>query len=188
MHKKFTIFLVIIVIGTVAFFMWWDSRESSEYAAHPDWQTFTDEAGIYTFQYPQKLGTTYITAVDWPPKINLLEGPFSCIETGSEIVPGGKTVQRMIGDVAYCVTTGSEGAAGSIYIQHAYAREKDNQIIVFVFTTREVQCANYDDPQKTECETERASFNIDSVVGEMADTFHFTQTVNLNEKAIPEQN
>ncbi|MEA2701581.1 MAG: translocator protein [Candidatus Parcubacteria bacterium] len=63
----------------------------------------------------------------------------------------------------YCVFISQEGAAGSIYTNYFYVTEKDNRSITLDLTLQAPQCANYDDPQKTECERERESFNVDDL-------------------------
>lgn len=146
------------------------------------WQTATDTAMGVTFQYPEKLGTKYIDTVDWPPKIQLLKKPFTCTLGGNEIQQAGQTTEQSINGRTYCITKESEGAAGSTYTQYAYAFAKDyptntpdatkagSETVVFTFTLRFPQCANYDDPKKTECEKERTAFTIDPIVDTMART------------------
>jgi hypothetical protein len=70
----------------------------------------------------------------------------------------------------YCVTTASEGAAGSTYMNYAYVSAKGNRLIEFSFSLRFVQCGNYDEPTTTACETERTAFNIDSIVDRIVQT------------------
>jgi hypothetical protein len=135
---------------------------------NPGWKTFSDGKQGVSFQYPDQLAATYIHPVDWPPQIAVANGPFVCIEGGSEIMQGGQTQNILINSREYCLTKGSEGAAGSIYTQYSYAFPKNDKVLTLAFTLRSVQCANYDDPQKIECESERAAFNIDSTVDRMA--------------------
>lgn len=130
------------------------------------WKNVTSN-GV-TFQYPETLLTEYIHAVDWPPQVQVLNEPFNCTEAGSETVRAGQTVKRMVDNRTYCVTKESEGAAGSIYTNYVYAFPMDSKTIIFTFSLRSVQCANYDDPQKTACENERSAFDLDSTVDRMA--------------------
>ncbi len=113
------------------------------------------------------LQTKYITAEKWPPNIEVTADKFSCKEGGSEIMISGQTTKRTIDGREYCVSIASEGAAGSVYTSYIYATEKDGKLVTINFTLRAVQCANYDDPQKSECERERASFNPDGIVDNM---------------------
>lgn len=134
------------------------------------------ENGV-TFQYPETLLTTYIHTQDWPPQVQVLNKPFTCTEAGSETARAGKTEKRLVDNRGYCRTSIVEGAAGSIYTQYAYAFPKDGKTAIFTFSLRAVQCANYDDPQKTVCENERSAFDLDSTVDRMARTLQFEQTV-----------
>jgi hypothetical protein len=136
---------------------------------NPGWKTSTDEKQGVSFQYPDQFATTtYIHTVDWPPQIAILTGPLTCTEGGSEIMQAGQTQQTIINGHEYCLTRESEGAAGSTYTQYAYAFSKNDKVVTLTFTLRSVQCANYDDPQKTECENERAAFNIDNTIDRIA--------------------
>lgn len=105
---------------------------------------------------PPQLNTKYISPVDWPPKLEVVAGPFSCNEP------------RTINGHNYCVTAESEGAAGSIYTMYAYAYPRGNQTAILTFSLRFVQCANYDEPPKGECERERATFNLDRLIDQIA--------------------
>lgn len=119
---------------------------------------------------PSELPTDYISAVDWPPTAQVLTEPFVCTEGGEEIAQGGKTEEMIIGGNSYCVTRGSEGAAGSVYTQYAYAFLKDGRKIIMTFTMRFVQCYNYDEPQKSACAAEQASFDINYLAHTIAQT------------------
>ena len=142
-----------------------------EFAACPSndlWKSMTDSKTGITFQYPETLLTTYLHTQDWPPQIQVLSEPYRCAEAGSETTRAGKTEKRLVDNREYCRTSIVEGAAGSIYTQYAYAFPKDGKTIIFTFSLRAVQCANYDDPQKTDCENERSAFDLDSTVDRMA--------------------
>ena len=134
--------------------------------ANPGWLTTSTEGGL-SFQYPEMLGTEYISAQTWPAKVELINKAFECTETGSEIKAGGQTVKKMITDKEYCITKASEGAAGSIYITYNYAVAMAEQTLNLNLVLREVQCANYDEPKKAACEIEQSSFDIDSLMDKM---------------------
>ena len=137
-------------------------------STYEGWIRINDVKSGLTFRYPEKLATTYITTVDWPPTLKVVDKPFACKENGSEITGAGQTVLLQIGDRAYCRNTKMEGAAGSSYSTYAYAFSYSGQTATLTFTLRAVQCANYDDPQKTACESERTSFDPDSIADRMA--------------------
>jgi len=115
----------------------------------------------------EPLTTKYITAQNWPPASVSISGEFLCDSGGSQITSEGQTVQRTINGKRYCVTTQSEGAAGSTYTTYKYTTQNinnANQLTQTTFTLRFPQCENYDNPEKTVCKNEREIFNPDSIV------------------------
>ncbi len=136
-------------------------------------KTFTDSASGISFSYPEKLGTTYINTVDWPPKVQLIEEAFACHPAGSETSQAGITENLTVNGHTYCVTRESEGAAGSTYTNYAYAFPNNDNTIILTFSLRFPQCANYEDPQKTACESEKNSLNINNVVDQIRGSISF---------------
>ncbi len=134
------------------------------------WKTIIDKKAGVSFRYPETLGTTYMRALDWPPHVAVTSGPFECLTAGSEIALNGRTESRMIGGREYCITKASEGAAGSVYTQYAYAAKKEDKVLTFTTTIRATQCGNYDDPKKTECERERTTFDLDNIMDRIIQT------------------
>lgn len=143
------------------------------YLNYSIWQNFSENKTVATFQYPEKLPAKYISAISWPPQIQVSNKPFSCAQGGSEISLGEKTAERIINNQAYCITEASEGAAGSTYTTYTYSFPKNNETVSFTFILQAVQCDNYDNPQKTACKTEHAAFNVDRMVGQMANSVKF---------------
>ncbi len=119
----------------------------------------TSSSNGITFQYPLKLPTTYISAQDWPPKVKIVNAPYSCVEE-----------EKTINSHKYCVTVESEGAAGSTYTSYAYSLPLDDKTVTFNFTLKSVRCDNYNDPEKTECELERDGFDVDIFFDVIAST------------------
>lgn len=118
--------------------------------------------------YNTALNTKYISAVgEWSPKVTFVKSEFVCNVGGSEINSNGITIKKLIGDKEYCITTKIEGAAGSIYATYVYSMKIGEQIATTTFVLQFVQCANYDDPKKTECQNERASFNPDIIASDI---------------------
>lgn len=114
--------------------------------------------------------TKYMSPLDWPPKVNIDNKPFSCTEAGTPESGAGRTQKMIINDHTYCVTKEAQGAAGSIYTQYAYARAKGSKTEIFTFSIRRVQCGNYPEPEKSTCETERRAFNEDTFMDQYIQT------------------
>lgn len=49
-----------------------------------DWLEYADSQRGISFRYPPDFGTQFIRALDWPPMLELLAGPFECTEAGEE--------------------------------------------------------------------------------------------------------
>jgi len=137
------------------------------------WEIFSDTTRKISFNYPRELGTKYLHPMDWPPMVQILNTPISCTEAGTETSRAGETSLDSINGRQYCVTKVTEGAAGSIYTQYAYAFAKSGKVAILTFSLHFVQCQNYEDPQKTECITERNVFNIDQIIDQIAQTLKF---------------
>jgi hypothetical protein len=136
----------------------------------------SETQGEVTFSYPPQLTTTYITALDWPPKVSELGVPFSCTEGGdSEAIPAGMTRKLLVNGHTYCVTREVGAAAGSRYTMYSYIFAKEGKVYAATFSTRAPECGNYDEPQKTACEAERNSFSIDALFDHIAGTVHSTE-------------
>ncbi len=144
-----------------------------EVPKHAGWKSY-DVGGI-SFQYPENLPTIYMGAQDWPPQVQIVEEPFTCLEAGSAIDRAGRSETRIINSHTYCVTQLTEAAAGSTYNQYAYAKAWNHKTVIFTFTTREPQCLNYDDSKKTECLKERESFSVDNFIDEIISTLLITK-------------
>lgn len=145
-----------------------------EFAACPgspvdaDWKTMTDVKTGISFRYPETLTTQYIQPTDWPPSVRPTQQPFACMQGGKQTQRGGQTSPQTINNTPYCVTAESEGAAGSTYTTYTYATPHKGASLTVSFTLRAPQCGNYDDPQKTACERERASFDVGSLADAIA--------------------
>lgn len=167
MHKKEKIILVVIALLIVltGFFIFRGNNAPSE------WKTWSDERVGVEFKYPDNIPTKYIHTVDWPPIAQTMNGgQFNCTEAGSTTARAGQTSKRTINGRDYCISHISEGAAGSIYNQYAYATKVKDKIVFLAFSLRTVQCENYDEPEKTECKDEQKSFDLDSLMDEIMQT------------------
>ncbi len=132
------------------------------------WQKFKGA----TFQYPKNLSTNYIRPQEWPPKLQIIDGAvFSC-EQGGLGINGrpGMTIQKKINNIVYCIDSVSEGTAGTFYTDYIYTFLKDNKLVKLSFTLAYPQCDNYNDPQRTECEQERQTFDLDTLINRIAES------------------
>ncbi len=165
--KKILSLVVIVVLALAGV---WMLNSKPEEVVDDSWKTFTTSQGVI-FRYPEKLDTTYISTADWPPQVSVIGGSLNCTEAGSETERSGKTEKKGIDGRTYCVTKVTEGAAGSVYTQYAYLTETgDDKLISLTFSLRFVQCGNYEEPDKSQCETERTTFNMDSIVDSIVST------------------
>lgn len=143
----------------------------------PGWEIMEDDKQDVTFFYPKTIGATYVTTNDWPPQFTITKNKtYSCANSGSETTATGRTERVTVNAREYCVTRKAEGAAGSTYTQYAYAFKSGTDLATLAFTLRTVQCMNYDDPQKTECQREQTSFNPNQLADQIS------QTLKKNEK------
>jgi hypothetical protein len=134
------------------------------------WQTFTSADNGASFQYPENLSTIYIHPQEWPPRLLITDNAgFSCQEGGLGIngLPG-MTIQKQINNIVYCIESVSEGAAGTFYTDYTYTFLKDSKLVKLSFTLAYPQCANYEDSRKTECEQERQTFDLDTLINRIA--------------------
>jgi len=137
---------------------------------HADWQTCKDVQSGLEFKYPKELEAKYITPQEWPFKVSFVKGDFNCqAQDGSASLPS-RIISTAISGKTYCVEAMSEGAAGSTYTTYVYSVKKNDGVLKADFIFRYPQCLNYDEPRKTACQTERADFNLDSLVDEILNT------------------
>jgi hypothetical protein len=151
-QKASIIGLVVIAVVVGIFSYFYESKKISN--------TIQTPVNLY---YDTTWPATYASVDTWPPEVVFTPGQFSCAETGDVVLSGGKTTQTIIGQKPYCVTASAEGAAGSTYTTYTFVTSGGSDVIAtMTFVLKEVQCGNYSDPEKTACETERKTFNIDT--------------------------
>ena len=136
---------------------------------------FSDSTQNIEFLYAKPFPTEFITPQTWPPIVSVSDEPFVCEEGGSEIQASGQTVKKVLGGNTFCVTTQSEGAAGSTYTTYTYSMMKEESLLKLNFVLRFVQCYNYDDPQRTECLLEQKSFKLDNLVFRIEQSLQFSK-------------
>jgi hypothetical protein len=139
------------------------------------WKTYTTANGI-TLQYPDPFPAQYISLASdaQMPKIEVLSTPYSCTK-GTKVINGIETRvdEGTINGRTYCVTESSEGAAGSVYTTYTYTTTISGKVVRGSFVLRSVQCANYEEPNKSACQNEHESFDLDSLVDRIAQTVRF---------------
>lgn len=145
-----------------------NTSSSTQLVIPENW--LSGENGGFSFKYPENFNTKYISPVDWPIKVNVYEQEYSCLEAGTEVLPAGQTKKENINGKEYCVTRESEGAAGSVYTNYAFAMPYEGKTLIMTFTSRATQCMNYDNPEQTECLNERESFDISPLIDQIAST------------------
>lgn len=128
------------------------------------WATSKDEVTGIEFQYPRELTTKYIFTQEWPPKIAVATGTYSCPETDPTASQPERISEVTLDGQKYCVAAVTEGAAGTAYTTYVYLGEKENNLLTVTFTLAYPNCGNYEDPVKKECEQERESFDLNGVV------------------------
>ncbi|HEX8591600.1 MAG TPA: hypothetical protein VF696_02530 [Candidatus Paceibacterota bacterium] len=170
--KQLPLIVALLLVLAIALFLQFrpESRPETSTFTHtfePEW-TLHEDATV-SFQHPVGLPGTYMKAIDWPPKVARAD-EYICVAEKTEM---GETREMVVNDHRYCVTTSAEGAAGSVYTDYRYLAEREGEAFVVTFSVKEVQCANYDEPQKTACITERESFSIDSMAVRIAESIAF---------------
>lgn len=140
--------------------------------ANASWKTSVSADTGATFKYPENLSTNYIRPQEWPPKLLIIDNAgFSCEEGGLGINGRpGMTIQKSINNTVYCIENVTGGAAGTFYTDYTYTFVKDGKLVKLTFTLAYPQCVNYPDPQKTECEQERQTFDLDVLIGRIAES------------------
>ncbi|MDD3386324.1 MAG: hypothetical protein PHX92_00055 [Candidatus Pacebacteria bacterium] len=153
-NKKHILYLIFIILLAIFCFLIFPKE--------------TDKDEQLNFKIPN-IFTQYMSAQDWEIKtnnqeINIKNGEIECNETPLTSSLGTAVYKKILNNKTYCVSMSSEGAAGSVYKKYDYHTLKDNNVISISVTIRATQCYNYDEPQATECVTERESFNIDNFI------------------------
>ncbi len=143
-------------------------------------KTTFDVSQKVSFGYPDNfyIGTNlteYVVPVQWPPEIVVSAEKFSCKVSGNQVLPGGKTETKIVNGKTYCVTTQSEGAAGSVYTTYIYKTSVKPKTVSLTFIVRVPQCANYDEPKKTACEEEKKNFDINQMMENIFQTVKFSE-------------
>ena len=152
-NRSFIGILAVVIIAAVIWRLW-----PMDPVNIPTDQTPTSTTTLVSV--PQ-LNTEYIRAEEWPPKVVRTPGVVTCEPSEAN---GQFVAWKEINGRQYCVVNTSEGAAGSVFTEYQYSVADGSDVVTLSFTLKAVQCANYDEPKKTACSTERAAFNPDVLV------------------------
>ena len=100
-----------------------------------------------------------------PSEFRIVDGEIDCEETTpTDSSLNLRLIKKDINGKKYCIGASSEGAAGSVYTEYAYATVINNNVYLTLFLARDVDCNNYPEEEKIECQAERESFNLDNLV------------------------
>ncbi len=155
---------IVLVVGLmVIVFINIPSSNNEEDENNSEQESITNIETI-DFAFPQSLGTTYISTVDWPPVVRVEEDVYNCTEAGEETARAGQTEEQFINGHTYCVTVVSEGAAGSVYRMYSYNFVYHEQNVFVTFSLRFPQCANYPEEERLSCQEEQDSFEPGELV------------------------
>ena len=154
--------VIIILLGYVAFLKPKNANNTNNnYQPIEKINDVVDNSPIST-----TLPSPYISAQNgWPPVIQESGNMYSCVLSHSEM---GDTVKKTINKRDYCITTISDGAAGSIYHTYTYKTlGLQGSSKSTTFTLRYVSCGAYGGPgdaQYVQCNTAQTNFNLDQIV------------------------
>lgn len=183
MKKTVIILLIVLALLIFSFLLLneyiYNEKQIDEISFDGPLQTFVNEDSGITFTYPEIIGTQYISTIDWPPQVRVLEEEISCVEAGGEFDRAGITERTEVDGNEYCVTTVSEGAAGSVYRQYAYGYEFNDQTLMFIFSMQFPQCENYDEEQMRECENEQNNFDLDRLMDMVIQSVEFMESQEI---------
>ncbi len=170
--KYVIVAIVIAVIGVLGFKLLMTEESVAtpdDVIVHEGWLS-GETVDAQTFMYPAELGLQYVRTQEWPPVISMLSESFTCTSDGVETQGSGITEAITINGHDYCATRLTEGAAGSSYTTHTYVRSSGDTTEMMTFTTKSVQCGNYDELEMNECIAEQAAFDVDKLADEIFQT------------------
>lgn len=172
MHTRARIIGAVVLIAVIGggWYVAMSRPAPKALVADDSWRSAAAEGGG-SFRYPPSLGLAYVTPQEWPPKVAVTSGLFSCSPTMAEESPMAETQWRTIGTDTYCVTVIRGAAAGSVYASYIYATTRDDGVITLAFTVQLPQCVNYDEPNRAACVAEQEQFDPDALVASIVRTF-----------------
>jgi hypothetical protein len=149
-------------------------KKQDEFAG---WETYRNDYFGIEFKYPEGLGLQYVS-VDpsgWPPEISGLDRDFVCEESLNLKTTFGYGLRKIVAidDSSYCLTKGTEGAAGTFYSTYQYT-EKDRWNLNLSFILRFSNCDNIAGADRSKkCRDEIKSFDPSLLAHKIFSTFKF---------------
>lgn len=127
------------------------------------------------YKQPETLKANYISFQDYSFSIfevdeykgtefRVENGEINCDTTDQTSSLPLRISKTNINGQKYCIGAFSEGAAGSVYTEYAYATVIEDNLYLVTMLARYPNCSNYPDKERMECEAERESFNLDSKI------------------------
>ena len=135
-----------------------------------NWKIFSNSNIGVSFEYPEDISTNYIAISDWPPKVQVISGPFACVDAGEPNAQTGQTLPKKINNHDYCVTTVTNHTIDSTYYQYAYERQIQDKILYFTFSLKFTDCTEYDNLDRNSCKKEETELNIDNLLDNIIQT------------------
>lgn len=154
--------VITIIIGLILVFVGYVFITKNETTPQDNTQENDVQEQYLTMQ--DIANSKYLSLTDWPPQVQNLEQAYSCEPAGESTERAGGTETKTISGVEYCVTTVTEGAAGSTYHQYAYATQDAEGTVIYTFTARLPQCTNYPEEEVAICQDEQSRFNPDALL------------------------
>lgn len=135
------------------------------------------ETGEAAFDLPQSLETEYISLRN--SEIQIYESPQEAPDrlqiTDGEIDCSGdpEMSEVLIDGEKYCRKRSSEGAAGKIFYEYSYSGTKNDRIITADIVLSYLQCGNYPESEKEECENAQKESGPDDIANELMRSVEF---------------
>ncbi|MBL7156233.1 MAG: hypothetical protein ISS87_01390 [Candidatus Pacebacteria bacterium] len=139
-----------------------------------DWKAYRGNG--YAFYYPEELNMDYVNIYPWPPEV-VISLPDTTIPVSLDSLCSGISYSELvtIKDTIYCVTTRSDGAAGTSYSNYEYFTYKDNWLAFLAFEMRLPNCGNFYglDNKMEQCKKEQSEFDPNVLADQILSTFKF---------------
>ena len=165
--------IVLLAIGIALQMMNWKQATPDTVMVTPNTHTQTlqnatgsdytpsqTSTGTQSPQYSFTPLTTQYTAYQTFPVVTTVASSYNCTAFNDADGLHYLATHRTIGGKNFCVQTTTDAAMSHRYTHYIYT----NGTTQIQFTTSQVSCGVYDDPQKMACEAEQNSFSADQLV------------------------